>query len=291
MRGLLLLMTFAFGGIAIGRVHVFSGSYFDEKIEKHKLRPLVESSFWAQNPGVLPYSKCRITAVDGRKKIGEKLEFIVSDSTYDGPYTVFCYSEGLHLAYMIPIDLSNDRSVGLSINFSEVRLVSGHLRDVKGHKLSEIFGKYKGFNGGIGVIASAAGAVLKNSADVMMTLNESGSLGLVEFSLAYRKVHVNSRGLVETELYSDDFLAKRHALAEEVGRPLEDVLAEGKFEERLRKLENERQLLNNWPDSKKFHHLSRYWVHNLTLKGQESPSRFQELDAAFTDSLEFRKVR
>ncbi|MBI2602575.1 MAG: hypothetical protein HYW48_05930 [Deltaproteobacteria bacterium] len=289
MRRLLFLLTLSLGSSAFGRVHMFSGSYYDEKIEKHKLKPLVESSYWKDHPGSLPYSKCRITAIDGRKKIGEKLEFIVGASTYDGPYTVFCYSEKLRVAYMIPIELANDRSVGLAVNLSEIRVLSGRLRDVKGHKLSEIFGKYKGFNGGIGIVGSVSGAVLKNENDIMMTLNESGSIGLVELSLAYRKIHVQSRPLIETEIYTDDFLAKRHALMTEAGRSLQEVLQEGDFEQRMQRLENERQLLDNWPEAKKYHHLSTYWIHNLTPEGKNPQNRFQELSKDFMDSLEFKK--
>ncbi len=245
--------------LCLGSSTLHAKNPLEEWIEKYELKPLAESEYWKQNPGVLPYDECKLVSANGTRVHGHRHETLVGVSKYKEPFTLFCFSKKLKVGFQIPLDFRKEYSVGLAINWDLYHYASGHMRHLDAKNAQDLFGTYKGFSGGIGVGISVSGAILRHSG-IAMTLNESGSATLVHVAASYRSLTLDSRRLIEGEIYSPYYLEKEAELREATHTPVSEIEDLDKFFAMVKDASTE---LNNWPDSKKFTSTFRYWIHHL----------------------------
>ena len=78
------------------------------------------------------------------------------------------------------------------------------------------------------------------------------SRSLIKASIASRQLHIESRALLETEIYSPYYLQKRQELLLQADKPEQKGLHRKQFEQKMQELESKRQELETWPESKKY---------------------------------------
>lgn len=239
-------------------------SIVEYKIRKHKLTPLADSDFWAANRGKLPYSKCLITSIYGNWEQANEGAFVFGGSSKKmRGQNVFCYSKKHHTGFMIPVQVIKDKNIGASLTISDYRAFRATVKKLKGKKLSRLYGKYSGIQGGLGLFITASGAALGNNG-VAMYVNTSLGGDLFDFSLAYRKLNLVPRKLYTSEIYSPDYLSKMNSAQRMVSLIQNNFSSQNNYyQEMMEQQYLKIQSIQSMSDSDKYNKMNRYWIHWL----------------------------
>ncbi len=262
VAGILFVLSLGSSLLYGGKSGLNGKTKLEKFVEEHELEPLAESEYWRQHPGVLPYEECKVVAWDGSRVLGHNGEWMLGVTRHKSkkrPFSLFCFSKKLQLAFQVPIDLQKDLSVGFGVSFDIRHITSGHMRNLDGKKVSDLFGTFMGAKAGVGVGVALAGAVLSKN-DMWLTLNEIGSLTLLKLSAGFRRVHVVSRPLDEFEYHSPYYLEKLSELLSASNTPARDV---ENIDEFLSVVYAEKDRLMTLPDSQKYSHTYKFWIHHL----------------------------
>lgn len=239
-------------------------SIVEYKIRKHKLTPLADSDFWAANRGKLPYSKCLITSIYGNWEQANEGAFVFGGSSKKmRGQNVFCYSKKHHTGFMIPVQVIKDKNIGASLTISDYRAFRATVKKLKGKKLSRLYGKYSGIQGGLGLFITASGAALGNNG-VAMYVNTSLGGDLFDFSLAYRKLNLVPRKLYTSEIYSPAYLSKMNSAQRMVSLIQNNFSSQNNYyQEMMEQQYLKIQSIQSMSDSDKYNKMNRYWIHWL----------------------------
>lgn len=162
------------------------------------VQPLNGSAWAKQNPGQLPYEKCRIVhnfGTAGLKPIwGEASPLLfygqerVSDAF--GTTALFCWSKKLKLGFSIPVQFSKIQRGGLDVAFGDMNFAAETwLSQLDGKSVQDLFGRYKGAEGGLGVVIGFNYRNLRNASGVRFQqfsgrILAGGVAGYVTFELS-----------------------------------------------------------------------------------------------------------
>lgn len=254
---------------------LFAVNKIEKLIYKHDLEPLVESEYWKNNPGKLPYSKCKVFKYDGQRVEGHSYGFLVSGQHYDSSkeersqFTLFCYSKKERVAYQIPLAVDHDLSVGVVAAVSMVNFTSGRLMNLNNRSLMDIFGRYKGFKAGLGVGVGAEGSILKKRGDNIFFGVSQLSIGDLKVEAAYNRLHIGLRRLNEVEYYSHQFLERRALLIEAEQKNVAEINKNMGIDNFVAMIRDERARLESTPDDDKYSSTWRFWIHHLKSTAEE----------------------
>ncbi|NRA45658.1 MAG: hypothetical protein HRU09_11940 [Oligoflexales bacterium] len=242
------------------------GSVIGELIDRYGLIPLQESRYWQENPNSLPYSQCILTDSKGNWEVGTQASLVYGRffRQADGQ-TLFCMSDLEQTAFMIPVQSCNAYSCGLSITLAPFRKINTKFVKLRDLSPVDLFGTYSGLGGGFGMLTSLSGAILKhNNNAIEIHTNSFLSPGIIDVSLAYKKVEIQPRGLHDFEVYRLDYLHSLEGL-KEVNESIENnQLIGDNFRQKILKRQSKKLLdLENLSHSKRFARISKYWIHNL----------------------------
>ncbi len=282
----------------------------EDLISEWELEPLAGSSFAKENPGVLPYEECKILRADGRRVRGHEITAGMRFYVYRDKFSLFCFSKTLKIGYQIPLKLEKDVTIGVALGLGLLLFSSGHVRNLDGKKLTELYGDFKGFSGGLGLGSSVSGALLRHNG-IFLSLNESGGINS-EVKAAFRKVHVGTRVLEHKEVYQRSYYERVKNLVESAKQNEQNILMGKDLTANRKELEEQRTFLLNIPDSQKYNSTWKFWIHHLVEDRYDSvcqtvsrhrPAQvpcsksqieyakyFGDLDYEFLDTLKFKKI-
>ena len=167
------------------------GFVFPSFSARAELQPLLGSRWAASHPGLLPYEKCELE--------GHSIDMLfttvlgVTQASPGGPYYLKCASKKLNLAYKIPVLLDNLVNVRINIAglvFDEFPTKIS-VKGLKGNKLENFIGKYKGMTVGGGPFFGGFGRFLSNEFGIKLRTRgwEVGSIVRLEGSRANTRIN------------------------------------------------------------------------------------------------------
>lgn len=277
-------------------------------VDKYQIKPLAESEYWKQNPGVLPYEECKLFSSKGERVKSRTQTVGVGVHKHVQKFTIFCYSKSLKVGYQIPILLDKDLTIGAGIDINVLNYSKGELLWLNNKNLTDIYGNYKGGTVGLGVGTTLSGSALFHNG-IALTMDESGGATILKALLGFRKIHVGTRALNEEEIYQPYYLQKRGEYLEMSNQRFEHIFKNGGADKYLRRLDEEGAELQTWDDERKYNRTWKFWIHHLKpadfdhqqcqQKHQQEECNteqleyvrlFGELDLDFLSTLSFRNI-
>lgn len=283
---------------------VLANTRVEDLIEDHNLRPLQETEYWRQNPNTLPYEKCEFVSPNHwlKTKKGIFAIFAKHADRYDDEnkqgVSLFCYSKKLQSAFQIPLAIEKDHAYGLALAFDLSSDEVGSMHSLDNRSLTDIFGKFKGFMGGIAFGLPFLGgdiAKLKNNGVKLYLM--SISLAGFDVTFAKRHFHLGPRRLSYEEIYTQEYLERLALLIEARQERVAHVYRSGGTDIFLETLNQEGVSLHNLPENRKYIETSKFWIQYLqNFEGipeggpYEHAKIFGHLDYDFMTSLKFKKI-
>ncbi|MBI2603695.1 MAG: hypothetical protein HYW48_11645 [Deltaproteobacteria bacterium] len=169
-------------------------------LKKHRLDPYMTSQFAQEHPGIIPVTRCALTSAYGGLQSPDG-RFIYSDADREQKVVILCYAKKSRVGVLIPANAVRDRAVGLALAaFTDENVPK--LSGLDRVRVNQIFGTYKGIQGGIGFLANAGGSALFKDG-IVMTITES-PIAVFSLNVSYRKIKVEPRQApLEAEWYSN----------------------------------------------------------------------------------------
>lgn len=285
----------------------FAKNNLNKIIEKYDLQPLVDSSFWKEHPGILPYEECKLfKGTDGERTKEKSISLGFGGKKHGVDLSLFCYTKRHSLAFQVPLQIARDLSLGLNFDLS-VNAFKGALLNLHNKKLSDLFGYYEGANVFGKILVGVDLGLLKNEQHVLLFSNAMKGMGL-SGGFAGRVLKIDDRPLTYEEVYSQYYLKRKADLDEALSVP-PYIMSNKKVWEKIRRgVELENEELNALPDSRKFKKTWRFWIHHLKehrppsqkfldLGGVESDEEYKlanlfgDLEWKFLETLTFKKVK
>ena len=268
-----------------------SGTVIGDLIRRFDLVPLKRSKYWQEYPDTLPYSQCILTDTKGNWEVGTQASLFIGQFFRNANgQTLFCYSDLEKTAFMIPIQICNSYSYGLSITLAPFRKISSKLVKLRDLSPAQIFGFYNGIGGGLGLLASLSGAILRhNHSDVELQINSFFSPGIIDVSVAYKQVEIKPRVLHDFEVYQLEFLQSM-ASAQDIQRAIESnqFMGTNYRQKQLKEHSEKLNFIKQRGHEQRFSAMADYWIHSLDPKFGEEKF-FAPLDWDRLSALKFVK--
>lgn len=176
-----------------------SWSVVERITAKHRLSPLMTSAFAKEYPNIIPVTRCAITSAEGGLHSPDG-RFVFSSRAKEQPLGIFCYAKNSHLGVAIPASAVKDKTMGLVIS-AITQENTPKLSNLDRVAVANIFGTYRGIQGGLGFLANLGGSALFKDGIVMTITEEPTSMFNV--NLSYRKLKLEPRNEKLDSIWND----------------------------------------------------------------------------------------
>lgn len=191
-------------------LNAFASNIIEEKIKKHRLKPLQESTYWKEHPNQLPYEKCKLYKHSKKYNSSWNFSLIFHKFSHWNYYELFCYSKKLQTAFIIPVSTSAPSSqdpsphtlgsLPLGVHY---QVSKTELKKLDGHSLHKIFGKYRGFETSFG-LGVDAGTIHLRKDGIQLQTHHIGAT-LVELTMGYSFSYLRPEGTFQNRIFSKFF--------------------------------------------------------------------------------------